>query len=76
MHPGTQIAGPRPRGTDQRVEHACDACGQAFILHYSIVRAAAAAPSRVPCMNDACGGVVLVLIPPGAFAVWTEEISF
>ena len=76
MNPGTQIAGPRSRGAEHRVEHACDACGQVFVLHYSIRRAAAAAPSRVPCMNDACGCEVEVLLPAGAFAVWTEELSF
>ena len=76
MRPGTQFAGPRPRGAERRVEHACDACGQAFTLHYSILRATGLAPTRVPCMNDACGCDVVVLLPPGAFAVWTEEMSF
>jgi hypothetical protein len=76
MNPDTHIAAPRRRGAEHRIEHACDACGQAFTLHYSVVRAVALSPSRVPCMNDACGCDVVVLLPPGAFAVWTEEISF
>lgn len=76
MHPVPHIEGSRARGTDHRVEHACEACGQGFTLHYSLVRVTAAAPARVPCINDACGRDVLVLLPSGAFAVWTEEISF
>lgn len=76
MHPVPQVAGPRARGTDHRIDHACDACGQAFTLHYSTVRVSTPAAARVPCLNDACGVDVVVLLPPGAFAVWTEEISF
>ena len=76
MQPVPQTAGPRTRGSEHRVERACEACGQAFTLHYSVARATALAPTRVPCMNDACGCDVVVLLPPGAFAVWTEELSY
>ena len=77
MNPVPHPAGSRARGVDHRVDHACDACGQVFTLHYSTTtRVSPPCAARVPCLNDACGIDVVVLLPSGAFAVWTEEISF
>ena len=58
---------------EHRARHSCGACGQAFTLHYRVAVSEAPAPSRVPCMTDGCGTEIAVLLPPHAFAVWTEE---
>lgn len=66
-------AASRARAHEHHVRHACVECGQAFTLHYTIAVMTAKAPARVPCMNDACGAEVEVLLPRRAYALWTEE---
>ena len=66
---------PRPpRATERCVTLACASCGQAFALHFVSARADTSSPTGVPCLNDACGCEVSVMLPPGAFALWIEEI--
>ena len=74
MDPVAQIAALRPRATERRVTLACASCGQAFTLHFTSARAESSSPSDVPCLNDACGREIAVLLPPGAFALWIEEL--
>ena len=74
MNPVAHIATPRPRATERCVTIACSTCGQAFALHFMSARAESTAPSDVPCINDACGCEVAVMLPAGAFALWIEEL--
>ena len=64
----------RPRATERRVTLACASCGQAFTLHFMSARASTSSESNVPCFNDGCGREVRVMLPPGAFALWVEEL--
>ena len=74
MNPVPQSSSPRPQASERRLTFACAACGQAFTVHFRSERAATASPSGVPCINDACGCEVRVMLPAGAFAVWIEEM--
>ena len=74
MNPVPQSSSPVSRARERVLTLACAACGQAFAVHFSSVRAESAASSGVPCINDACGCEVQVMLPAGAFAVWIEEM--
>jgi hypothetical protein len=74
MDPVPQRSSPRPRARERSLASSCASCGQAFTVHYMSERAKWASPSGVPCINDACGSEVRVLLPAGAFAVWIEEM--
>jgi hypothetical protein len=73
MHPVPHSAPVRPRARERSLTLACASCGQVFTLHFTSVRAAGTSPHGVPCLNDACGCEVRVMLPAGAFAVWVEE---
>jgi hypothetical protein len=65
---------PRPpRAKERCLALACTSCGQSFALHFMSARAEPSSRTGVPCLNDACGFEVSVMLPPGAFALWVEE---
>lgn len=77
MNPAARTAGTRAASRRERlVRRACPACGHVFTLHYSLRATDPSDPrgsSRVPCLNEGCGGEVEIVLPARAFAVWTEE---
>jgi hypothetical protein len=54
--------------------HACRSCGQVFDAHFEVTVEDGATHTRVPCLAEGCGGVIVVSHPRSAFALWIEEI--